>query len=52
MALVCKRCGTKVSKNDVSEGYSAYCPSHDEDLYSFETTEQWEQTYPVTLPTK
>lgn len=32
----CKRCGAAVEKSPV-EGYSWYCPEHDEDLYNFET---------------
>jgi len=33
----CLRCGTKVSFENVSEGYFAVCPQHDEDLYEIET---------------
>ena len=35
---VCRRCGTKVERSQV-EGYSWYCPEHDEDLYMFEVME-------------
>lgn len=34
--LVCNRCGTLVTKSEV-DGYTYYCPEHDEDLYNFET---------------
>lgn len=34
---VCRRCGTPVSYDDVSPGYFAVCPEHDEDLYLIET---------------
>jgi hypothetical protein len=37
MTRVCKRCETPVVYENVSKGYFAICPSHDEDLYSFET---------------
>ena len=33
----CNRCHTMVEHEEVSNGYFAYCPSHDEDLFSFET---------------
>ena len=33
---VCNRCGNEVEVSEV-EGYTWYCPHHDEDLYSFET---------------
>lgn len=33
----CNRCDTKVSFDEVSDGYYAVCPTHDEDLYQFET---------------
>lgn len=33
---VCCRCETPVSFEDVSQGYYAACPAHNEDLYSFE----------------
>jgi len=32
----CLRCGTGVSFENVSEGYFAVCPKHDEDLYEIE----------------
>lgn len=32
----CGRCGTIVEWDNVSEGYYAYCPTHDEDLFSWE----------------
>ena len=35
---VCRRCGTKVERSQV-EGYSWYCPEHDEDLYQIEVME-------------
>jgi hypothetical protein len=35
----CVRCGTAVVFVDVSEGYFAVCPRHDEDLFEFETKE-------------
>ncbi len=35
----CKRCGTVVVFSDVSEGYYAVCPYHDEDLFEFEVEE-------------
>lgn len=34
--IVCARCGSVVFKSEV-DGYYAYCPYHDEDLYEFET---------------
>lgn len=34
---VCRRCGTPATFDEVSDGYYAYCPKHDEDLYPFET---------------
>ena len=37
---VCSRCDTPVIYEDVSQGYYAVCPTHDEDLYQFETKEQ------------
>lgn len=37
--LACVRCGTQVSFENVSEGYYAVCPSHDEDLYKIEVEE-------------
>jgi hypothetical protein len=40
MSLVCRRCGTAVSFINVTKGYFGYCPTHDEDLYSFETTKE------------
>lgn len=33
---LCRRCHTPVTKSEV-DGYSYYCPEHDEDLYDFET---------------
>lgn len=38
----CNRCHSIVdqSKDNVSEGYFAYCPNHDEDLYEFECTKK------------
>ena len=38
----CNRCNTVVDldKSKVSEGYFAYCPTHDEDLYKFECTKK------------
>ena len=39
MAVVCARCETPVSFTDVSSGYFAVCPQHDEDLFQFETKE-------------
>jgi hypothetical protein len=35
--VVCARCKTEVSFNEVSEGYFAVCPEHYEDLLQFET---------------
>lgn len=32
----CRRCGTFVRFDEVSDGYYAYCPQHDEDLYKGE----------------
>ena len=32
----CGRCNTLVSRINVSQGYFAYCPTHDEDLYRIE----------------
>ena len=33
----CFRCDARVSfVKELSKGYFAYCPTHDEDLYSFE----------------
>jgi hypothetical protein len=34
----CNRCQTVVVFTDVSKGYFAYCPYHDEDVYSFEVS--------------
>jgi len=36
-ATVCSRCQTPVVFDNVSSGYYAVCPNHDEDLYEFET---------------
>lgn len=33
----CNRCNSPVSLSSVSDGYSSYCPEHDEDLYTMET---------------
>ena len=33
---VCDRCRTPVTFSDVSEGYYAVCPKHDEDLMRIE----------------
>lgn len=38
--IVCARCRTPVSFEQVSDGYYAVCPYHDEDLYDFETKEE------------
>jgi hypothetical protein len=35
--IVCARCNTPVVFKDVSPGYYAVCPEHDEDLYQMET---------------
>ena len=32
----CVRCDSLVSRINVSQGYFAYCPTHDEDLYRVE----------------
>ena len=37
--FICRRCETPVIYTDVSEGYFAVCPEHNEDLYKFETNE-------------
>ena len=37
--IICNRCLTPVIFNDVSEGYYAVCPEHEEDLYQFENDE-------------
>lgn len=39
--IVCDRCNTEVIKEPdmVSDGYYAYCPTHDEDLLKIETKE-------------
>lgn len=44
MVRVCRRCHTKVTPSEV-DGYSWYCPEHDEDLYDFETEmiDAWEE---------
>lgn len=34
--MVCGRCETALSFDNVTLGYFAYCPEHDEDLYQFE----------------
>jgi hypothetical protein len=36
MSFHCARCLTPVVYTNVSEGYFAVCPEHDEDLYSIE----------------
>jgi len=36
---VCSRCATPVVFDEVSDGYYAVCPQHDEDVYQFETRE-------------
>lgn len=43
--FVCNRCNTIVdqSPDNVSAGYFAYCPTHDEDLYEFECKPQEKQ---------
>ena len=33
---VCNRCETPVSFDDVTQGYWAVCPQHDEDLFMIE----------------
>ena len=38
--VICARCCTPVSFNEVSPGYYAVCEYHDEDLYQFETIER------------
>lgn len=35
--VICKRCHTPVVFTNVSEGYYAVCPTHDEDLFMIET---------------
>lgn len=35
--VICARCKTEVSFNEVSGGYFAVCPEHYEDLFQFET---------------
>ena len=35
--FICRRCETPVIYTDVSKGYFAVCPEHEEDLYMFET---------------
>ena len=37
--IICWRCETPVQFTDVSEGYYAVCPEHDEDLDKWETIE-------------
>jgi hypothetical protein len=36
MKAVCSRCDTPVEFDEVSPGYWAVCPSHDEDLFMIE----------------
>ncbi len=36
---LCARCDSPVQFTDVSEGYFAVCPNHDEDLFRVETKE-------------
>jgi hypothetical protein len=36
--IYCARCGTQVHEEHEVEGYPYYCPEHDENLYTFETT--------------
>jgi hypothetical protein len=36
---VCVRCGTFVVYGNVTPGYYAVCPKHDEDLFQFEVKE-------------
>jgi transcription initiation factor IIE alpha subunit len=38
--IICNRCETEVTFDEVSEGYFAFCPKHDEDLYKIETRQQ------------
>lgn len=38
--IVCARCKTPVTFGQVSAGYFATCPQHDEDLFEFETENQ------------
>jgi hypothetical protein len=33
---VCNRCNTPVEFENVTPGYFAWCPHHDEDLFKFE----------------
>ena len=42
---VCSRCKTVVDRNKeaVTDGYFAYCPEHDEDLFQIECELQQEQ---------
>lgn len=35
--IICSRCKSPVSFEDVSEHYFAVCLEHDEDLFEFET---------------
>lgn len=41
--IVCARCNTPVVFTDVSDGYYAVCPQHDEDLYWYETMSEDEE---------
>lgn len=52
--VVCSRCETPVTFENVSEGYYAVCPWHEEDLYEFEThttdrTEAWQEAIEYVL---
>jgi hypothetical protein len=39
-ARFCNRCDTAVTYEAVSSGYFCVCPTHEEDLYQFETYEK------------
>jgi len=41
--IICSRCATVVTFKDVTPGYFAVCPEHDEDLFTFETVEVIDQ---------
>lgn len=39
VVYICRRCGHRLSRRDVSPGYKFYCPHCDEDMYGIEAVE-------------
>lgn len=47
LTVACARCLVEVVFQDVSDGYFAVCPNHDEDVYDFETVVMPKDELPV-----